>query len=281
MCEFCVKHGEGEKWYLRASNYSDDLMSDLRRRKFVEEFFAHPERLEKDADQLSRLDRAPGFVRRVIRWRVSNSMKKVHFGQVVPIEDIDRIFAFANSIVRVGCICRRATTGSDQRYCYAVSAVPETARFVQTIRAIDPGYLLGPDNSDLELLTREEAMAAFRGHERESLCHTVWTFVAPFIGGICNCDRSDCVAMRSTVTHDLPVMFRAEYVARVDPGECNGCRACMRACQFGAIAYSAAHRKAVIDPRRCYGCGVCRAVCNRNAISLLGRSSVATAAGIW
>jgi hypothetical protein len=36
MCEFCHKHGEGQKWYLQAHNYSEDLLSDLRRRKFVE-----------------------------------------------------------------------------------------------------------------------------------------------------------------------------------------------------------------------------------------------------
>ena len=40
MCEFCLKHGEGKKWYLRAENYSADLLSDARRRRFVEEFFA-------------------------------------------------------------------------------------------------------------------------------------------------------------------------------------------------------------------------------------------------
>jgi ferredoxin len=90
-------------------------------------------------------------------------------------------------------------------------------------------------------LSKEEALAAFREHEREGLCHTVWTFVAPFIGGICNCDRSDCMAMKATVTHQFPVMFRAEYVAAVSPGLCNGCRQCMRVCQFGAIGYSAAN----------------------------------------
>ena len=31
MCEFCLKHGEGKKWYLQAKNYSDDLPADLRR----------------------------------------------------------------------------------------------------------------------------------------------------------------------------------------------------------------------------------------------------------
>ncbi len=31
MCEFCHKHGEGKKWYLQAANYSEDLLSDVRR----------------------------------------------------------------------------------------------------------------------------------------------------------------------------------------------------------------------------------------------------------
>lgn len=42
------------------------------------------------------------------------------------------------------------------------------------------------------MLTKEEALAAFRHHEQEGLCHTVWTFMTPFIGGLCNCDRQDC-----------------------------------------------------------------------------------------
>jgi len=39
MCEFCLKHGEGKKWYLQVSNYSDDLLRDVRRRRFIETFW--------------------------------------------------------------------------------------------------------------------------------------------------------------------------------------------------------------------------------------------------
>ena len=59
MCEFCLKHGEGEKWYLQAKNYSDDLFSDIRRRKYIEEFVSHPEALAKDAHNLDLLSRLP------------------------------------------------------------------------------------------------------------------------------------------------------------------------------------------------------------------------------
>ena len=281
MCEFCVKHGEGKKWYLQAKNYSEDLLSDLRRRQFIAEFFAHPESLEKDARQLERLDQVPSFVRRVVTWRVSNSMKKTHYGQVVPVEDLEHIFDFVNSIVRVTCICRYATLGSEHRYCYGVSMASDGGQLGQIIREIDISYLTGPDTVGLEALGKDEALAALREHEREGLCHTLWTFVTPFVGGICNCDRSDCLAMRSTVTHATPVMFRAEYVAEVDSDLCNGCRACMRLCQFGAIGHSAALKKATIDPRRCYGCGICRSVCPKDAIVLRDRSAVPAAANIW
>ena len=63
MCEFCHQHGEGKKWYLQAKNYSDDLLSDARRRKYIEDFLAHPEDLRSKAQGLDRLAKAPRFVR--------------------------------------------------------------------------------------------------------------------------------------------------------------------------------------------------------------------------
>jgi len=281
MCEFCHKHGEGKKWYLQAKNYSEDLLSDLRRRKFITDFFSHPEDTAREVAKLERLDRAPAFVRSVLTPYMSNRRKKVHFGQVLPIEDVERIFGFVSSIVRLACYCRQITVGTEQRYCYAVSMAPQGGEFKQIIREIDAGYLTGPDTAGLETLSKDEALASLREHEKEGLCHTVWTFIAPFIGGICNCDRTDCLAMRSTVTYRMPVMFRAEYVAEVNLELCNGCRQCMRVCQFGAISYSAAQKKALIDPRRCYGCGICRASCTKDAITLHDRVSIPVAANIW
>ncbi len=282
MCEFCHKHGEGKKWYLQAQNYSEDLLSDLRRRKFIQHFIEDPEHLLQSEGKIERLKRLPSYVRAVITPIAVNRQKKVHYGQVVPIEEVERIFGFVNSVTRLPCICRQATVGSEQRYCYAVSMVPqEQSRLIEMVRAVDASYLMGPDASGLEALSKEEALASLRELEKKGLCHTVWTFITPFIGGICNCDRSDCMAMRATVTMDFPVMFRAEYVAEVNLGLCNGCRQCMRVCQFGAMGYSIAHEKVAIDPKRCYGCGICRASCTKNAIVLSKRSSVPLAEGVW
>lgn len=281
MCEFCHKHGEGKKWYLQAKNYSEDLLSDLRRRKFITDFASSPEALVENMKKLESLNKAPSFVKKVLGPYISGRQKKIHFGQVVPIEDIESILSFASSIVRMACICRQGNLGTEQRYCYALSMAPKEGELLKILQEIDAGYLTGPDTAGLEKLSKEEALKSMHELEKEGLCHTVWTFITPFIGGVCNCDRSDCNAMVATVTYGVPLMFRAEYVAEANPELCNGCRQCMRVCQFGAIGYSAANQKVLIDPRRCYGCGVCRTSCTKDAIALTSRAAVPVAANIW
>lgn len=281
MCEFCHTHGEGKKWYLEAKNYSDDLLSDLRRRDFIKDFFEKPEVQSEGVEKIGKLASAPGFVKSALATRISDKMKKLHFGQVVPIEEVERIFDFVTSITRFACLCRHLTVGSEQRYCYGVSLAPNGGKMVELIKEIDPTYLIGPDTDGMESFSKEKALSMLREHEEEGLCHTVWTFVAPFIAGICNCDKADCLAMQSTVTYGVSQLFRAEYVAEVAPDLCTGCRDCMRSCQFGAISYSAALEKTVIDLRRCYGCGICRAACPSGAIELKDRAAVPTAAKLW
>ncbi len=281
MCEFCLQHGEGKKWYLQAKNYADELLSDVRRRRFMEKFLSDPEALAKEVHDIERLNKMPKFIRDIITRLITRKMKKIHFGQIVPIEEIEQIFGFVNSITRVACICRQASLGQEKRYCYGVSLSPGGGRFNEILQGLDQSFLTGPEGNGLEVLTKEEALAAFRAHEQEGLCHSVWTFHTPFIGGICNCDRSDCMAMHCTVTQGVPVMFRGESVAQVDPDRCVGCRECLRLCQFGAMTYSAANQKAVIDQRWCYGCGVCRAACQTEAIRLEDRNNVPVAANLW
>jgi Pyruvate/2-oxoacid:ferredoxin oxidoreductase delta subunit len=281
MCEFCHKHGEGKIWYLRAENYSADLLSDLKRRKFIADFFSLTEGSPGLLTRLGKLRIMPAFVKSaVVTYRVGRR-KELHFGQVLPIEDVEKIFGLVSNVVRLPCYCRHINLGTEQRFCYGVSLAPQEGEMFKIIREIDMDYLTGPDTSGLEELTKEEALENFRQYEREGLCHTVWTFVTPFIGGICNCDRSDCGAMQSTLIEGVPDMFRAEYVAEVNPELCNGCRQCMRVCQFGAIAYSAANKKIFIDHLRCYGCGICRASCTKDAIQLHDRASVPVAANLW
>jgi MinD superfamily P-loop ATPase len=56
--------------------------------------------------------------------------------------------------------------------------------------------------------------------------------------------------------------FFASKVARIDPGQCDGCQKCRDACRFEAI------QDLKVDPIACEGCGVCFYICPRQAISL-------------
>lgn len=280
MCEFCHKHGEGEKWYLQAKNYSDDLTADIRRQKTIEGIFEYFDKgLAKDAEEMdTKFAKLPATVKRIVGSLTTRRFKRNHFGQVVPIEDVEAILHMMNGIVRSACVCRKATTGREARYCFGLSLNPNGNVMTGPLH---PDFQKGPEFSGVEVLSTDEALDFMRGLEGDGAFHSIWTFGTPFIGGLCNCDRSDCVAMRATVKHGVQMMFKAEYVAQVDPDLCSGCQECLRLCQFGAMGFSSATRKAYIDQLKCYGCGVCRSACPNDAISLVERKSVPVVAESW
>jgi len=258
MCEFCTEHGEGKAWYLTMKNYSQELLSLDGRSEHIREFFKDFE--ARTARSLSTLDKiqALPFVPEIVSRIAVKRQKKSHFGQVVPIEDVDRILDEITSIVRIPCVCRSLTTGRrETRYCYGLG--------------IDPTGLIGdfPDyGENLEWLSREDARLAIHHLDREGLVHSIWTFDTPFIGGLCNCDQ-DCMAYRMQVgTGMLQVFFPAEYVAAINWEVCSGCKLCRGYCPFGAIRYTSTHDKCLVDPNLCYGCGICRTTCKKNAINL-------------
>jgi ferredoxin len=249
-------------------NYSIELLDQKNRRKYAAEFLnGFQARVPSSLKQLDKIRQTP--LMKLAKPILTHAQKQDHYGQVVPIEDVEKIFEMVQGVVRLPCVCRRVTTGNmNARYCYGLTMDR------QLMEALD-------DSFSLELLTKEEALASIRKLDKEGLVHSVWTFKTPFIGGLCNCDQ-DCMAYR--VTHarkDYSVMFRAEWVAEVSVEACNGCRLCMRQCQYGAIRYSSNDKKVTIDPTACFGCGVCRAMCNKKAITLSPREFVKEAAALW
>lgn len=266
---------------MRAENYSEDLLSDLRRRRFIADFLKDPVETGNGIEAAKGLQKLPLVVQTVVRSALVKKQKKMHYGQVVPIEAVEEILGFASSVTRLPCICRQFATGSEHRYCYGVSLVPsDQSRMLEVMRSIDADYLTGPDVVGLEEVPKDEALEQMRALEKKGQYHSVWTFISPFIHGFCNCDR-DCLALKATKAYAFPVMFKAEHVAAVDPDRCIGCRACMAACNFGAMRYSLANEKVDIEATECYGCGICRAYCTKDAITLRDRAAVPEAANSW
>ena len=127
----------------------------------------------------------------------------------------------------------------------------------------------------------EDAKKAFQKHDRNGLVHTIWTVITPFANVLCNCTASDCLEFKNRLRLGLRQFFKAEYVAIIDWESCNGCRDCMKLCNFGAISYSVYVDKCSINQLQCYGCGVCRALCPRDAITLLDRNAIPALRNEW
>lgn len=277
MCEFCVQHGEGKKWYLEASNYAVDLAHDLERREFLIDFVSgFDTRMKRNVRLLDAVKASPAPVRAAFRSIAGPRQLRDHFGQPVPIEECERIFDFATSIVQLPCVCRHFAGTPEVGYCLAVTVRPVDDALDEAFA----GYEYGPDTAKFQRLTKPEAVELLRRTEREGLMHSVWTFKTPFIAAICNCNlQSGCMAMRTTLVWEHKTMWKGEYVAEVDRAECNGCGACVARCPFSAVTLDAA-RTAEVDRNDCYGCGICRSACRRSALTLVDRVPAGAVAAV-
>lgn len=278
MCQFCTEHAEGRRWYLEMKNFSAELLNapltgsdrelagaDTRadwRKRFFRQFVLPAAGLRQPSGPAFSGAREPATL---AEWQ------RVHFGQVLPLKDVEQVLELATSITRIPCGCRYLTTGqTNARYCFGLG--------------VDTRGIMGryPEPfSSLEVLERQEAVRLIRKFDSDGLVHSVWTGITPYVIGVCNCDR-DCSAYKAYIENrGRPTFFRAEYVGEADPELCTGCKSCMSQCQFGALFFSHLQAKVSIDPTRCFGCGVCMAACPTNAIRLIPRREHPKAKDIW
>ncbi len=269
MCEFCTKHGEGRIWYKNAANYAEDLLSDLSRRNYIETFLNSA--FKEGFRSLGRLEtiyRKKGRLPEALRAGLIRKAKQEHFGQVLPIEEIRELAGKAKTIVRMPCACRWDMEKREVRCCYAISYGPEP-----WYNAIDMSYFGLASDEGLESMTAEMALKQMEDLELQGAIHTIWTMMTPFIGAICNCSASGCLAMSTLSKIHVETMERAEYAAVVDETVCNGCGLCDSVCHFHAIDSVMINGRSIsrIDRVRCFGCGICRRACSVDAISLILR----------
>jgi ferredoxin len=269
MCEFCTKHGEGKIWYKNAANYAHDLLSDLKRRSYIENFLSST--FSEGFRTLGRLEtifRKKGRIPKAVETAMINKAKEEHFGQVLPIEEIRELVKKSDTVVRMPCACRWDIGKKEVRCCYAISYGPEA-----WYENIDMGYFGKTSDEGLESLSADTAIQQMEEMEEQGAVHTIWTMMTPFIGAICNCSLDECLAMRTLSRIHVETMSRAEHVAVVNEELCNGCGLCDLHCYFKAIdgITESGRSLARIDPHRCFGCGLCRRACGTGAISLVLR----------
>jgi ferredoxin len=266
MCEFCTKHGEGKVWYKNARNYGQDLLSDLNRRRYIENFLSSA--FSEGFQALGRLEtiyKKKGRLPKAVADALVTKAKTEHYGQVLPLEEIRVVVSGAATVVRMSCACRWKMVEKEERCCYAISYGPEP-----WYNGIDMSYFGKASHEGLELVLPDAAVEQMKDMESRGAIHTIWTMMTPFIGAICNCSLEECLAMRTLSRAGVETLERAEYAARVDTSLCTGCGLCDDTCHFKAITRvtEGGRQSASIDPRKCFGCGLCRRVCRMEAISL-------------
>jgi NAD-dependent dihydropyrimidine dehydrogenase PreA subunit len=256
MCEFCVQHGPGKKWYLVAQNYADKLAASEERKKFIHDFFKSYERNYRKNVRMTDIARKVPFVREYAEKKLNNYFSQKHAGQVICLEDAVSICSIPGRVSVIDCPCQKYLSGKEERKCILFGT---TADIVENI----------PEFSNISDMGFEDATELLKSTEIEGKVHTVWTFMSPYIGAICNCNQRGCLLFHMKNKYQFAeIVHRGHETAVIDKEMCNGCGNCQTICQFDAVVI--VDGKAEINSK-CHGCGVCRSFCPVEVINLVSR----------
>ncbi len=256
MCEFCIQHGAGKKWYLAAQNHAEKLAASEGRESFIKDFFGNYEKNYRKNVRMTDMARKIPFVREYAETKIKNYFSQKHAGQIVSLEDAVSICSIPGRVSVIDCPCQKYLTGKEERKCILFGA---TADIVENL----------PEFSHIYDLDFEDAAELLKTVENEGKIHTVWTFKSPYIGAICNCNQRGCLLFHLKNKYQFAEIVRKGHeIASIDQNMCTGCGNCQNICQFNGVVV--VDGKAEINSN-CQGCGVCRGFCPVEMISLVSR----------
>jgi electron transport complex protein RnfB len=180
--------------------------------------------------------------------------------QVFPYEQASQLLEEAKSFGVRKCICRvqRALVGEPCKY--PVESCLVFAPFEDAFR----------NDSDVRVLTKEEAFRILRETEEAGLIHSSAN-VREGHSYICNCCTCCCGIMRAVAQFGLEnSIAKSDFFAVVNPELCTGCGTCVKRCQFAAPTL--VDGVSQVNQRHCVGCGLCVVTCPSQALSLVRKS---------
>jgi Pyruvate/2-oxoacid:ferredoxin oxidoreductase delta subunit len=278
MCDTCMKHGAGGKWYLNARSYSEEIASKHNLREFLNEQYRNFEQISVrkvggiSPAGMDRVFRMP-IIGRVVKRTAERMLQSTrppsnpfkpegHIGQVVPLEDGVAILQHcaAEPLIEKNCMCRYMTRGIKEPCCINFGVMSEI---------IDKLPRFIPEKEKYHL-SRAEAVQRFTEHNQRGYIGTIWYGPYPYINNLCSCQSPECAGIRPRKDFGIKSIYKAEYIAVLHAERCRGCSACVTRCPFGAISQE--KDRVRVSPEACWGCGVCRHVCATAALSLVPRS---------
>ncbi|MHA1688804.1 MAG: ATP-binding protein [Promethearchaeota archaeon] len=279
MCQWCMKHGAGKKWYMNARNYSNELADEYNLKEYLTEQWMNFEQvfIRKIAGisskNLGYKLKLP-IIGRILRWqaeRMIHSEKKNrnpvradgHFGQVIPLEDAQIIIQelAAEPIICNYCMCRWMQRKEKEAVCINFGALSEVIeklpRFIPKERTVR--------------IDRETAVKKLEEFNKKGYIASVWFQPVPYINAICACEAPECGGLTLRTNFGLKAVYKAEYIIQLDQVKCQGCAECVKMCQFNAIRYIPSLNRVIINYDECFGCGICRHACKYDALKLIPR----------
>ncbi len=263
MCDFCVQHGHGKRWYMSARNYSKELARSEKVRKFNETFFG-------------RTDVRPGttsFIPTGMPTQEEREKEEFRYRQflhhqVINTEEAIAVIQFASeqteesdqTVVLLPCICRYGAYGKDPDLsCYGLAFTHEYTRQFPKYAGGGHEYVSPQEAQDRLLQLIQE----------QPIVHALSALGVPYLGMLCNCDMPVCrpYLIRQRLNISSP-FYKAHHRASVDLQKCTGCGICQDVCPFRVAKVDSQLAKAHIDSTACYGCGVCQRHCPEAAITL-------------
>ncbi len=280
MCQWCLKHGAGKKWYMNARNYqADQLGNEEDIVNYLEEQWMNFETvfirkiMGISSKNLGYKLKMP-IIGRLLRWKAESmihSEKKGrnaqradgHFGQAIPLEDGKAILSelAAEPILCNYCMCRWMQRGEKEAVCINFGAL---SGVLEKMPRFMPKERTNP-------IDREEAIELLERNNKKGYIASVWFQPVPYINAICSCESPECGGLNLRNNFGLNAFYKAEYIIQLDQDKCQGCKKCVAMCQFSAIRYIPSLGRVTINYDKCFGCGVCRHACEFDALKLIPR----------
>ena len=152
MCDFCIKHGAGKKWFENARNFSYELFSEQYIQEFLDSYFSKSVEDALQAMYKRQKSLNDPITLGIMKNQLEERYARYLHHQIVSREELIDIYQLANvltdekpTIARFDCICRRLVGQDDpEKHCYGIA-------FTSDILKRFPNYLGGVEFLDAEL----------------------------------------------------------------------------------------------------------------------------------
>jgi len=263
MCDYCVLHGEGKRWYQNERNYSREIFSSDETQTFIHDFFSRQleERKKRNTEILA--------LSKTAEWLLTHEKLETYYRenlhhQVVPTEVACDIVRMADRACLMSCVCKKMV-GKQDKLCLGLGFAADVA----------DGY---PEYTDgIQEISVGDACAFIERLDEGGVVHSVSALRVPYVGMVCNCDLKFCNPYRMRLRGVKNAFYKSEFVFEIDRNKCSQCGECVSRCLFGALR---SEEEIFIDAEKCFGCGQCRRACEEHAIVAKERSTHAVGE-IW